>query len=234
MSSSTIPSVVEIKKWTSDYFLKNKHHWDNHDFVKSFTIDWFITNQHNEWIASERPFSSMAELVFGVQKPSDIKMISLAYGLHYYSHNYISDSPSDVKSPWQVYRNEPNVSDSLAMEIRKEYPGMPMHFINVSVAFLYKSVPQSVLKIAQISMQSVITFLMICNRMAIPPEIIHHILINLNIDTFTDVPESITFLNSGKDFSYAIEKVGKANIDVIRATRYYNITQVIDSFKIDC
>ena len=225
------PSVDEIKTWICEYYCKNEIMWNKGDFVTPFVTNWFITNQRNEWIASEKPFSSMEELVFGVRNPSRIKKIKLANGLHYYGRYY---TPHYESWPWQVYHNEPNVSDRLAIEIRKEFPGMPMHFINVSVAFLHKSVPASVFKIVQLSCQSLVTFLMICNRMNIPPEIIHHILINLNIDTFNDTAGNIKFLVSGKNFKDAIARVNHASIDIKNATRFNSIIQVIYAFERDC
>lgn len=225
-SSSTIPSVDEIKKWTSNYYLENELYWDTLDFIKPSIINWFITNQRDEWIASGRSFSTMTELVFGVLNPSRSKMNKLSIALYYYN-NYIDNN----KSPWNVYRNAPNVSDSLAMEIKLEYPGIPMHFINVSVAFLHKSVPLKIISFAQISVQSVITFLMICNSMSIPPEIIQHILINLNIDTFNNTSGRNKFLSTGKEFTDAIDKVGDAGANITRALYYFDITQVINVFK---
>jgi hypothetical protein len=229
-TNSQVPSFKDIKTWLSKFFKTRKHHWDVRDFVKPDTIDWFITTQRNEWIESGRAFTSMEELIFGVPNPTGIKMISLGYGLHYYSHSYISDSPSYVDSPWQLYRNEQNVPADLTAAIREEYPGMPQHFVNVSVAFLYKSVPANVTGFIPISRQAIITFLMICSRMNLPTEMIHLILLNLKIDTYQDTLGQAKFLDTGMDFKKAIETAGDMSRDLRVSTKYYNITQVIKAF----
>lgn len=229
-TNSLVPSFENIKTWLSKFFKKHDQHWDVRDFVKPDTIDWFITTQRNEWIESGRSFTSMEELIFGVQKPSGVRMIRLTYGLHYYSHNYISDSPSYANGPWQLYRNGPNVPADLTIAIREEYPGMPQHFINVSVAFLYKSVTTNVASFIPISRQAIIAFLMICNRMNLPTEMIHLILLNLKIDTYQDTLGRVKFLDTGKDFKKAITCASKMNRDLLISTHYYDITQVINGF----
>jgi len=232
-SNSQVPSFKDIKTWLSMFFKTRKQHWDVRDFVKPDTIDWFITTQQTEWIASGRAFTNMEELIFGVPKPSGERMVRLTYGLHYYSHNYISDSPSYANGPWQLYRNGPNVPADLTAAIREEYPGMPQHFVNVSVAFLYKSVPANVASFIPISRQAIIAFLMICNRMNLPTEIIHLVLLNLKIDTYKDTLGQAKFIDTGKDFKNAINMAGDMCRDLRVSTKYYNITQVINGFVKD-
>ncbi len=229
-TNSLVPSFENIKSWLSKFFKKHKKHWDVRDFVKPDTIDWFITTQRNEWIASGRAFTNMEELIFGVPKPSGERMVRLTYGLHYYSHSYISDSPSYANRPWQLYRYGPNVPADLTLAIREEYPGMPQHFINVLVAFLYKSVPSNVVSFIPISRQAIITFLMICNRMNLPTEMIHLILLNLKIDTYQDTLGQAKFLDTCKDFKKAITCARNMNRDLLISTNYYDITQVINGF----
>lgn len=231
IANSQVPSFEDIKAWLSKYYkMCRKGGWDVGNFVNPDTIDWFINTQRNEWIESGRPFTCLEELIFGVPKPSDTKMGSLAYGLHYYSNNLISDRASYANSPWRLYRNEPNVSFDLTAAIREEYPGMPQHFINVSVAFLYKSVPLGMVSFIPISRQAIITFLMICNRMNLPAEMIHLILLNLKIDTYQDTLGQAKFLDTGRDFKKAIKTAGDIGPDFWLSTKYCYITQVIKVF----
>jgi hypothetical protein len=224
---NNIPSVDEIKKWVSAFYKSNRHIWDELNFIKPEIIDWFITGQRDDWVKSGKPFSTFQELVFGVLEPSDRKQAELANCLHYYYNHKYGTTLYYQKSPFWIYRDAPALPDAYILDVRQYYPAMPEHFIQVSHQYFMKTGPKLGLLFIPISCASLLTFLMICNRVNLPYEIIQMILVNIGIDIFKATPGSVKFLASGSDFNSASALFNKL-ID----SKMYNITQIIEPFRL--
>ena len=236
LSVREIPSVLEIKTWVSQFYKKNQHHWDVHNFIKPEIIDWFLGTQRDAWVKSGRPFTTFQELVFGVPNPCDTMQTRLAYGLHYYYSHKFGTTDWHRESTFWKNRAIPDMPETYNQDVCRYFPGMPSHFIAVCHNyFLEIGARFSAFPFIQMACNAMLAFLMICCRADLPNEIVHQILMHLRINTYTGRSTNgadIKFLGSGADFKNAmvffnrVPSIKQKDGDI----RWYDITQMTNAF----
>jgi hypothetical protein len=129
----------------------------------------------------------------------------------------------------------PDMPESYNMDVRRHFPGIPSHFIAVCHKFfLEMGYRFPTFPFVLIDRSALLAFLMVCDRVNLPYEIIHLILLNLGINTFTGKSthgRAIKFLESGDDFKEAMRFF---NNDIPKTCcsdiLWYNITQMTKAF----
>jgi hypothetical protein len=212
-----VPSLKFLTQWLLSLF-REQGFANCERFKDPSIIKWFVEERRNDWIESGRPFAleNILELVFGEPDLSIERQKVLPFALCWYNGN-MCECEDFFRSPWLLYeKTAPDVPDTLAVAIREEYPGLPLRFMRIAVAFIFKHVPISVLNIIPVAREAIITFLMVCNRFDLPPEILHLILLNLKIDTYCqDTSSKVKFLDTGKDLRDAFRLSKKSYVGMI-------------------
>lgn len=235
-----IPSVEGIKQWVEQFAVENDMYWhrvrgDPYDFVQPEIRDWFISTQRDAWVKSGRPFTTYQELVFGKRNPTATYLTNLSYGLHYYYEHKFGTTNWHQQSTFWKNRDVPDMPESYNQDVRRHFPGMPAHFIAVCHNyFLEMGARFPAFPFVTISRNAILAFLMICYRANLPNEIIHQILLNLKINTYTGKNTSggdIKFLDSGDDFKKATlffhrDITGQQHRDI----NWYDIIQMTKAF----